>query len=494
MKKRIRVLVLEDNADDFYLLEETLELSERVRIEIVHFTRLQHAMDYTGTSEIDAAILDLAVPDSFGLDTYLTFSKAFPNIPVVVMTGYKNYDLAMEAMQKGAQEFIFKGDTSIGAIERTLLFSIERHRLLTELKASTRTIQKLNIAVEQSPVSIVITDAGGCIEYVNGKLCEITGYSKDELIGQNPRILKSGQVAPDVYEQLWKTLLSKNMWHGEFCNQKKNGDLYWEDAFISPVVDDDGRIINYIAIKEDITDKKALAQLKEDVNRIMAHDLKGPLTAIISLPEVLGMHGELNEKQKKVVRLVGESGHNMINMIDMSLDMIKMESGTYNYLPKQVDLGAVLFRLVQETHPGMTRKHLDCRIRIDGETLAEGMTVPVWSEEQLIYRLLSNLLKNAVEASPEYAVISIDIHRQDHISIGIENEGVVPEQIRRDFFGKYITYGKRKGTGLGTYSAKLMADAMQYEIRMETSDADDKTCVRIHIPPKPPKRDFNWLI
>lgn len=125
-------------------------------------------------------------------------------------------------------------------------------------------IRKLHRAVEQSPVTVVITDPDGNIEYVNPKFFHLTGYSKNEVIGKNPRILQSGEHSKAYYDDLWATITKGKNWQGEFCNKKKNGDLYWELALISPIKDDGGRITHYLGIKEDISDRKNLEEaLKE---------------------------------------------------------------------------------------------------------------------------------------------------------------------------------------------------------------------------------------
>ncbi len=117
-------------------------------------------------------------------------------------------------------------------------------------------LKKLLVAVEQSPTSIVITDNDGNIEYVNPKFTELTGYSFQEAVGQNPRILKSGKVEQRVYEELWRVISSGRSWRGEFLNLKKDGSSFWEMASISPLKDDQGRITHYVGIKEDITELK----------------------------------------------------------------------------------------------------------------------------------------------------------------------------------------------------------------------------------------------
>jgi two-component system, NtrC family, sensor kinase len=127
---------------------------------------------------------------------------------------------------------------------------------IAERKQKDALVHRLSAAVEQSPASVVITDLSGRIVYVNRKFLELTGYCRDEVVGQNPRILKSGQTKPEAYQQLWHSITAGKEWRGEFCNRKKNGDLYWEYGLICPIREEDSRISHYLAIKEDITERK----------------------------------------------------------------------------------------------------------------------------------------------------------------------------------------------------------------------------------------------
>lgn len=139
-------------------------------------------------------------------------------------------------------------------------------RDITERRKSDAALRKLSQAVEQSPAVVVITDLEGTIEYVNPKFSEITGYARSEAIGQNPRILKSGEMPSDAYRELWATITSGREWRGEFHNRRKDGSLYWEFASISPIRNADGSITHYLAIKEDVTDRKnAEAQIKQSL-------------------------------------------------------------------------------------------------------------------------------------------------------------------------------------------------------------------------------------
>jgi PAS domain S-box-containing protein len=129
-------------------------------------------------------------------------------------------------------------------------------RDVTQRNRIEKELRQLSLAVEQSPTCIVVTDIEGNIQYVNPKFVEITGYSAREVLGQNPRVLKSGEQTAEYYKVLWDTITTGNEWHGEFHNKKKNGDMYWERAVISPIKDSEGVITGFIGIKEDITGYK----------------------------------------------------------------------------------------------------------------------------------------------------------------------------------------------------------------------------------------------
>ncbi|MDP2722729.1 MAG: PAS domain S-box protein, partial [Bacteroidales bacterium] len=172
-----------------------------------------------------------------------------------------------------------------------------RHILIndiTERKRVENEISKLSHAVEQSPASIIVTDLEGNIEYVNPKTLEVTGYTKEELIGKNPRIINSGEKPEEEYQQLWSTILSGKQWFGEFHNKKKNGELYWESASISPILNEKKKIINYVAIKEDITERKRF----EDTRKLLL-EISQLATKHVTLTSFLA---EVHQKIKQIIR------------------------------------------------------------------------------------------------------------------------------------------------------------------------------------------------
>jgi len=147
--------------------------------------------------------------------------------------------------------------------KRMLIGHLIVFRDITLLKQNQLRLLQLSQAVEQSPVSVMVTDLQGTIEYVNPHFSKLTGYSIEEVIGQNPRILQSGQTSESVYKEMWETILSRQVWQGEFLNRKKNGDMYWAQVVIAPVFSTDGQIINFVAVKDDITERKRAEQSLE---------------------------------------------------------------------------------------------------------------------------------------------------------------------------------------------------------------------------------------
>jgi len=147
------------------------------------------------------------------------------------------------------------------------LFFIDRD--ITERRRIEADLRSLSVAIEQSPVSVVITDQNGTVQYVNPCFSKVTGYSSEEIVGQNPRLLKSGLTDKSVYEELWDTLSKGDAWTGEFKNKRKDGKLFWEEAHIAPVFDEAGTVLQYVAVKLDISDRK---RVEEQVTHLAQYD------------------------------------------------------------------------------------------------------------------------------------------------------------------------------------------------------------------------------
>ena len=225
------------------------------------------------------------------------------------------------------------------------------------------------------------------------------------------------------------------------------------------------------------------AQLRDDIDRILMHDLKSPLNLIINNPEILLDESiGLSEEDRTLIAQIKQSGYNMLEMINRSLDMVKMEQQQYVLRPVAVDLGKVIKGVLFEQDKLFKIKKLCFKFSVKRRLLDAGERYYLAGEQLLCYSLFSNLLKNAVEASAEGQPITLNIEDdQTHAIITIHNSGIVPEDIRAHFFDKYRTAGKRGGTGLGTYSAKLLTSVQLGEIRFET-DKNQGTDLIVTLP------------
>lgn len=172
----------------------------------------------------------------------------------MAFSGERDYYKTTHKISTGEIRFVGIYTGKIKLHNRSLLLEMI-HDSTNQMKTEEN-LQSLSMAVEQSPVSIVVTDITGKIEYVNPKFTEVTGYTRDEALGKDPRILKTGEGGRQEIRELWQTVLSGETWTGEFCNRKKNGDIYWESASISPVFNENGKIVHIVAVKEDITEKR----------------------------------------------------------------------------------------------------------------------------------------------------------------------------------------------------------------------------------------------
>ena len=170
---------------------------------------------------------------------------------------------------------------------------------ISDLKSKEERIQQLSMAVEQSSTSILITDIDGNLQYANSYFYQHTGYTKEESIGQNLRFIQSGKTNLSIYEEMWNTIKSGSSWKGEFLNKKKNGDLFWEEAIISPVKDANGNIKRFLSIKTDITTRKATIEKLRKIAWSQSHQVRGPLTDILGIINLMKM--EISSEEKNLL-------------------------------------------------------------------------------------------------------------------------------------------------------------------------------------------------
>jgi PAS domain S-box-containing protein len=302
--KPIKILLIEDNPGDARLIQEMVKEVDSGQFELQQEDRLSSGLDHIAKRSVDVVLLDLGLPDSQGLSTLIKILSQAQKIPIVVLTGLDDEITGVKAIQNGAQDYLVKGHLESRLLLRSIRYAIERKQMEDDL-------HKLSSAVKQSPSIVIITDTHGNIEYVNPKFTQVTGYTSDEVIGKNPRILKSGKTPPEVYKRLWDTITSGNEWRGEIINKKKNGELYWDATHISPIKNTEGTIKHFVAVMEDISERKRMEEELRTLNESLEQRIAERTKELVKINNELQLE-VLERKQAEESMRISEGKYRLL--------------------------------------------------------------------------------------------------------------------------------------------------------------------------------------
>ena len=360
-------------------------------------------------------------------------------------------------------------------------------------KAAEERLRKLSRAVEESPESIVITNTRAEIEYVNQAFVDKTGYSREEALGQNPKVLQSGRTTPETYRSLWDTVTQGRSWSGEFLNRRKDGTEYLERATITPIHDEHGKATHYVAVKQDITEKRRMeeellryrdhleglvasrttelqqaldlaniaSRAKSEFLATMSHEIRTPMNGVIGLLEVLG-HSALSIEQTHLVEIMRESATTLLRLIDDILDFSKIESGKLELDIGPVSIRNLIARVTGIMQPVASRKAvaLSTHVLHDVPDLVSADALRL---QQILFNLVSNAVKfSAGLDRPGRVEIRAERAGAGVIRFIITDNGIgmAPEVFEKIFqpFAQAESSTTRRfgGTGLGlSISARL---------------------------------------
>jgi PAS domain S-box-containing protein len=338
-------------------------------------------------------------------------------------------------------------------------------RDITERKQMDEKVRQLSRAVEQSPVSVVITDRQGNIQYVNPKFSQITGYTLEEVRNQNPRVLKSGELSADTYRELWQRITAGQTWSGEFHNRKKNGELFWEWASISPIFDANGNITHYLGVKEDITRRKQLeeelrqSQKMEAFGQLaggVAHDFNNLLTVIQGNVSLLQLQESLLPEHTIGLADIAKAAERAANLTRQLLTFSRRQI----FQPKPLDMNEIVANTTSMLQR-LIGEHIDL------ETCFAPGGAPVLADRNMMEQILVNLAVNSRDAMPKggHLIIqteSVTLNAAEaqanpkahvgafvRLSVTDTGCGIAPEQMDHIFEPFFTTKEVGKGTGLG---------------------------------------------
>ncbi|MCX7156598.1 MAG: PAS domain S-box protein [Rhodocyclales bacterium] len=382
--------------------------------------------------------------------------------------------------------------TELDGISCILLYASD----ITERKETEDRLLKLSMAVEQSPVSVAITDLAGRMEYVNQAFVRTTGFSREEAIGQNPRILKSGRTPADSYQELWAAISEGKSWNGEFCNRRKDGTEYIEYARVSPIRQNDGRITHYVAVKEDITEKKRLSQeldrhryhledlvksrtaqlakareVAEKANRAksaflanMSHEIRTPMNAVVGLTHLLRRAGPSPEQDLQLGKIESAAGH-LLSIINDILDISKIEAGRMELEATDFHLGMLLDNVQSLITDQACAKGLS----VHGNS--EAVSLWLKGDPTRLRQALLNFAGNAVKFTESGSITIRALLLEESeaavtIRFEVEDTGIgIPPEQQEGLFQAFqqadiSTTRKYGGTGLGLAITQRLASLM----------------------------------
>lgn len=432
--------------------------------------QVERLFGYT-QAELLGKSIDLLVPDRFR-HKHIEHRSAFFSNPRPNST---TVGRDLSALRKDGSEF--PAEISLSSYQmgdETMVIGSVRD--ITERKRAEEAIRQLNQAIEQSPVLVMVTDTDGVIQYVNPKFSQVTGFSAQEVIGKTPSVLKSGEHLPTFYRDLWNTIRAGREWRGEFHNRKKSGELYWEQASITGVKDQHGKITHYVAVKEDITQRKQLEQERVRQERLaavgqlaagIAHDFNNLLMTIIGNADLLKHRQDIPDHIKPKLTVIVQQSERAAQLTRQILDFSRQTVNEPQPLDLKVYLGETL-RFIERTIPETIEVQFDFD---DGNYVIN-------ADPTQLQQVITNLAVNARDAMPDGGVLTFDLsfmrQAEDQtplcpnlspgdwvrLTVADTGKGIAPEILPHIFEPFFTTKQVGHGTGLGL--AQIYGIVMQH--------------------------------
>jgi len=432
----------------------------------------------TGIPEL---INDTSVDPRYILDDQMRYSElAVPIMADGEVIGVIDTEHPEKDFYK--QEHLEKLKTISGLVSSRMKNAINQEKLLL----AQVSLKKLSTAIEQSPLSIFITNIDGTIEFVNPAFIETTGYSAEESIGKNSNILKSGKHTKKFYAGLWKTIKEGKKWEGEIVNKRKNSELFWVINSISPIKDSSGNVINFVAIQADISAQKQLEvelikskEKAEEANNAkseflanMSHEIRTPMNAILGLSEAL--YHQLDSRQhQKLLASVLSSGKLLLSLLNDILDLSRIEAGMMELSLHPIDLIGIVDEIKLLYNQKAAKENVEISINV-----TKDFPPNLILDEMKIKQVIFNLVGNAIKFTHKGRV-SIDLNfilKKNGIGeliIKVKDTGIgIPKDQQKHIFQAFnqadLTNKKYGGAGLGLSISLRLIQKMNGTIEVES--------------------------
>jgi two-component system, cell cycle sensor histidine kinase and response regulator CckA len=463
----LRVLLVGSREEDFFLIREILKRSQNaLAAHLDHAHSLDEARALSREHKYGLFLLQHDAGDGITTELLAEFAHSEHAVPFILLTEHADETTVAEIIKIGAWDCLERSQLNGLTLMRTIRSILNLHSMQQGWQSAEESLRKLYHAVEQSADMVMITGREGLIEYVNPAFEVLNGYSRNDVIGKTPRILKSGEHAADIYRDLWRTVLSGSVYRGILVNRKKNGELYYAETIISPVRDGDGRITHFISNGRDLTERMRLeaqllqSQKMDAIGRLaggVAHDFNNLLTIITSYSELaldaIVPGSALESKVREILAAARRAAELTRQLLAFSRKQVQsLRIVDLNQVTSAI--ATTLRRLISE----------DIELTfVPGADLGQVRADPMQIEQ-----VLMNLAVNACDAMPQGGILTIetshiflddDYVRGKHaiiptghyalLTVSDNGVGIPKDHLPHIFEPFYTTKPSGKGTGLG---------------------------------------------
>jgi PAS domain S-box-containing protein len=463
---QIRALLIEDDPDDILLLKDSLAEIGLGKIKLDYTDRLSKGLIQLSAQSYDVILLDLNLPDSRGLDTLNTTIKRFPKLPVVVLSGLVDDAITVEAVRRGAQDYLVKGDISGPLVMRVVRYAIERKQVEAVLRASEARYRTL---VETSPNGISLADLEGKLLLCNQQAARLHGYASPEaMLGVNFfKLVAPGDRQPAA-ANIRRTLNEGRVTNGEYTLLRRDGSTFPAEISTAVQGNTSGMPVGFICITRDITERKKVIDAEKQVVMLekeflssVAHELRAPIVSVMDGLEQLH-NGRLagGEGQEVAFKRTSKDASSVLDMVDELLDFSLLESERLTLNREQVDLG----KMISEVLGSFKGQAAARRVSL----LSAPMEIPLIASADAarMRRVLVKLVQNAINFSDKDGTVLVTgkaMNGKILINVIDEGSGITLEDSER-IFEKYYQVEhplnqNTFGMGLGLYTAKQIVEA-----------------------------------
>jgi PAS domain S-box-containing protein len=519
---RQRILIVDDKASNLFALENVLR---EVDADVVRADSGQKALAKVLEQSFALIILDVRMPgmDGFEVAEHLKGDPETRQIPIIFLTAeYPDQEHIFKGYETGAIDYMLKPYSPRILLSKVrVLLEIDRDKeelrryreYLTE-EVQNRTGQLLEAnrdlelevqerkrkeeenlllatAFSQAAEAMMITDIEARIEFVNPAFEATTGYSREEVIGQNPRFLKSGEQSEAFYQEMWATILSGRTWAGRMVNRRKGGDLYTEDATISPVKDPSGDIVCFVGITRDVTDEIHLeeqvrqSQKMDSIGQLVsgvAHDFNNLLQVINGFTEIAQLKAKAGESVESSLEEVSKAGERAKDLVAQLLAFSRQQVISPQILDLNKEIG-----ILRKTLGRLIGEHIELRF------LPDDSIDRVYLDKGQLNQLVMNLVVNARDAMPEGGILTLEtgqhVFKAEELEVGglskpgryialrilDTGQGMPPEVLNKVFEPFFTTKEQGKGTGLGLSTVYGIVKQSEGNITVDSKEGKGST-------------------